>query len=346
MRAVQLTRIGFPLEDREISIPDPTANEILVAVKAAGICHSDAHYRAGTSPVAFTPITPGHEVAGIVSRVGANVRNVAPDDRVALHYLLTCGECEYCGRGLEQFCLSGRMIGKHANGGYAEYIVVPAKNAITIPDNVTDKAAAIMMCSSATAFHALRQTNLSAGESIAVFGAGGLGMSAVQLSRIAGASDIFAIDIDDAKLRKAESYGATPVNATEIEPVAYLRDLTGGRGVDIAVEFAGLPLTQEQAVSVLAVHGRAALAGITSKPFSLSSYSELLNREAQVIGVSDHLRSELVTLMQFCSRGLLDLDSVIEETVPLTAAAINRTLDGLAEFPRLHPDCCASLKRA
>ncbi|HUX13925.1 MAG TPA: zinc-binding dehydrogenase [Spirochaetia bacterium] len=332
MHAVQLTRVGSPLEDREIPIPDPGANEIVLDVKAAGICHSDAHYRAGTSPVAFTPITPGHEVAGIVSRVGANVRNVARDDRVALHYLLTCGECEYCTRGLEQFCLTGRMIGKHANGGFAEYIVVPAKNAIPMPDNVTYEAAAIMMCSSATAFHALRQAGLSAGESIAIFGTGGLGMSAVQLSRIAGASFVFAVDIDETKLRKAESYGARPVNAARTDPVAYLRDVTAGRGVDVAVEFAGLPLTQGQAISSLAVHGRAALAGITSKPLSLASYAELINREALVIGVSDHRRNELVTIMQFSSRGLLDLDSIIEATVPLTATAINQTLDGLADF--------------
>ena len=332
MRAIQIIEVGKPLQMREVALPEPAGAEIRVRVQAAGICHSDAHYRDGTASVASVPITPGHEVAGVVHKLGAEVTSVAVGDRVALHYLISCGQCAYCARGLEQFCTTGRMLGKHVNGGYAEYVVAPARNAIPIADAVSAPEAAIMMCSSATAFHALRKARMRAGESVAVFGVGGLGMSAVQLARACGAAEVFAVDVDAAKLAAAAAYGAQPINATEGAADVQLRERTHGRGVDVALEFAGLPLTQQQAVAALAVHGRVALAGISRATFAVDSYATVINREAEIIGVSDHLHGELLTLMEFTRRGLLDLDSVIAERLPLDAAQINRRLDALAGF--------------
>lgn len=332
MRAIQLIEIGKPLELREIALPEPGPDELRVKVLAAGICHSDAHYRAGASSVGFLPITLGHEIAGVVDAVGSAVEDVSIGDRVALHYLFTCGKCEYCARGLEQFCVKGRMVGKHANGGYAEYAVAPARNAIPIAESVSPEAAAIMMCSSATAFHALRKARVAAGDRVAIFGAGGLGMSAIQLARACGAAEVFAVDIDQAKLDAAQAYGAHPIDPARGDPARQLHDLTRGRGVDVALEFAGLPVTQVQAVESLAVQGRAALAGISSGPFAVHGYPTLINREAEIVGVSDHLRGELVTLMEFARSGLLDLESVIADRIPLDAEEINSRLDALAEF--------------
>lgn len=332
MKAVQLVEIGKPLELREIAQPEPGPGEILVKVLAAGICHSDAHYRAGTSGVGFLPITLGHEIAGVVAKTGPAVDTVSVGDRVALHYLFTCGQCEYCISGLEQFCRNGKMVGKHVNGGYAEYVVAPARNAIRVADSVSPAAAAIMMCSSATAFHALNKARMSAGDSVAIFGAGGLGMSAIQLARACGAADVFAIDIDPEKLRVAEHYGARAINPAEGAPEVQLRDLTHGRGVDVALEFAGLPVTQEQAVRSLAVQGRVALAGIGGLPFTVAGYQTLINREAEIIGVSDHLREELVILMDFARRGMLYLESVVTDRVTLDADQINNRLDALGQF--------------
>lgn len=332
MKTVQLVEIGKPLERRDVARPEPGPGEIRVKVLAAGVCHSDAHYRAGTASVGFLPITLGHEIAGVVEKTGTLVDNVSIGDRVALHYLFTCGQCEYCARGLEQFCTRGKMVGKHANGGYAEYVVAPARNAIPIADTVSPAAAAIMMCSTATAFHALRKARMSAGDSVAVFGAGGLGMSAIQLARACGAAAVFAVDIDPAKRQTAEGYGARPVDPARGAPEEQLRTYTDGRGVDVALEFAGLPATQEQAVALLAVQGRAAMAGISGLPFAVSSYQTLINREAEIVGVSDHLRHELVTLMGFAGRGLLDLESVITNRIALDADRINSCLDALAGF--------------
>lgn len=332
MRAIQIVELGKPLQSRDVALPEPGPDEIRVKVEAAGICHSDAHYRAGTASVARLPITPGHEVAGRIDKLGADVTGLTEGDRVALHYLLTCGHCDYCARGLEQFCRSGRMLGKHVDGGYAEYVVAPARNAIAIADTVSAAAAAIMMCSSSTAFHALRKARVTAGDRVAVFGIGGLGMSAVQLARACGAVEVFAVDVDTQKLGMAANHGAHPIDPADGTPDQQLREATHGHGVDVALEFAGLPLTQKQAVASLAVQGRAALAGISGAPFAVDSYAGVINREAEIIGVSDHLRGELVTLMEFTRRGLLDLESVIADRVPLDATEINRRLDALAGF--------------
>ena len=332
MQAVRIVAIGKPLALCELALPEPGPDEIRVRVQAAGICHSDAHYRDGSGSVAFLPITPGHEVAGVVDKLGANVADVAIGDRVALHYLVTCGQCDYCARGLEQFCRHGRMLGKDLDGGYAEYVVVPARNAIPVAASVDIAAAAIMMCSSATAFHALRQSRMRAGDRVAVFGVGGLGMSALQLARACGAAEVFAIDVDPAKLKAAQGYGAHPIDPADGPPEQQLRDATQGHGVDVALEFAGLPVTQQQALASLAVHGRLALAGISRAPFAVDSYATVINREAEIIGVSDHLHGELFTLMEFSRRGQLDLDSVIAERIPLDAARVNACLDALASF--------------
>src|SRR4249920_3594433 len=191
MRAVQLTEIGKPLIDADVPISGISPSDVLIRVAAAGICHSDAHYRAGISKIDHLPLTLGHEVAGRVEKVGAQVSNLAAGDRVCVHYLVTCGRCDFCKRGLEQFCRSGQMIGKHRDGGYAEFIKVPGPNAFPLPDEIAFEAGAIMMCSSATALHALNKARFKAGESVAIFGFGGLGFSALQLARAFDCRDVY-----------------------------------------------------------------------------------------------------------------------------------------------------------
>ena len=306
--------------------------DVLVRIKAAGICRSDVHYRAGRSPVGPVPQTLGHEVAGIVEEVGAGVRGCQVDDRVCLHYLLSCGECHFCRSGHEQFCPEGKMIGKHIDGGYAEYITVPARNAVHLADEVSFEHGAIMMCSSSTSFHALRKARLRAGETVAVFGAGGLGMSAVQLARIMGARAVYAVDINGDKLALADSFGAVPVDASQGDPVTEIRRLTGGRGVDVALELIGLKETMEQAVRSLAVLGRAAMAGLCDRPFEIDSYRHLLGREAEVVGCSDHTLWELEVLVEYARQGRLDLSLIATGSVPLEAEAINGAMDSLESF--------------
>jgi 2-desacetyl-2-hydroxyethyl bacteriochlorophyllide A dehydrogenase len=332
MKAVRLVEIGRALQLQDIPIPAVGAKDVLVRVKAAGICHSDVHYRAGTSSVGPLPQTLGHEIAGIVEDAGSEVTNVAIGDRVCLHYLLTCGQCYYCRTGNEQFCVEGKMLGKHCDGGYAEFIAVPARNAVSLPDAVSFEQGAALMCSSSTSFHALRKARLQPGETVAVFGAGGLGISAIQLARAFGALAVYAVDINEAKLKLAQIYGAVPIDASQGDPVAELRRLTGGRGVDVTLEVIGLKRTMEQAVQSLAILGRAVIVGIADQSFAIDSYSQLLGKEAEVIGSADHLLSELPVLVEFVRQGRLDLSQVVTRTVPLEASAINQAMDALAQF--------------
>jgi propanol-preferring alcohol dehydrogenase len=332
MKAVRLIKPRQPLEMQEIPTPQIGAKDVLVRVKAAGICHSDVHYRAGVSPARPLPLTLGHEIAGVVEQMGAEVTDLDVGDRVCLHYMVTCGVCSFCSRGSEQFCTSGLMLGKYRDGGYAEYISVPARNAFPLPDEIPFEHGAIMMCSSATSFHALRKGRFQPGESVGVFGVGGLGMSAVQLARACGALEVFAVDVDAAKLEMAAGFGAIPVNAAETDPVAEIRRLTGDQGVQVALELVGLPLTARQAVESLSVFGRAVMVGVTDKTVEFAPYGELIHREAEIIGAADHLAHELPILIDLAQRGVLELSQVVTDTLPLDADAINGAMDRLERF--------------
>ena len=332
MKAVRLVKLGQPLELHDIPIPDVGNQDVLVKVKAAGICHSDAHYRAGVSPVRPLPMTLGHEVAGIVEEVGETVAGLQPGDRVCLHYMVTCGNCEYCNMGSEQFCTSGSMIGKYRPGGYAEYISLPARSVFKLPEEIPFEQAAIMMCSSSTSFHALRKARVKAGETVAIFGVGGLGMSAVQLAYAMGALKVFGVDLNPDKLALAEEYRAIPINADQVDAVEEIKRLTQGKGVDVALELIGLPVTMRQAIDSVGVFGRIALVGINEKTIEINPYAELLGREAEIIGVSDHLASEIATLIDFVRVGKLDLTKVISHTIPLDADLINETFDQLDTY--------------
>jgi 2-desacetyl-2-hydroxyethyl bacteriochlorophyllide A dehydrogenase len=332
MKAVQMIGVGQPLQLHEIPVPAIGERDILVRVRAAGICHSDVHYRAGRSPVRPLPMTLGHEVAGLVEQVGQQVTSVSVGDRVCLHYNITCGDCYYCSTGNEQFCANVVMLGHYTSGGYAEYIAVPARNAIVLPDEIPFEQGATLMCASATAFHALRKSRLKAGESAAILGAGGLGMSAIQLARAFGALDVFAVDINAEKLQLAAHYGAIPVNARQVDPVAEIRRLTSGRGVDVAVELIGLPQTMQQAVRCLGVLGRAVIAGISDRPLEIDTYRELLGNEVEIIGSNDHLLQELPVLVEMARRKVLDTSRIVTRVVPLDADAINQALDALEQW--------------
>jgi propanol-preferring alcohol dehydrogenase len=249
-----------------------------------------------------------------------------------VHYLIACGDCYHCSRGHEQFCATGSMIGHYRDGGWAECIVVPERNAVPLPDAIPFEQGAVLMCSSSTALHALRRGRLTGGETVAVFGCGGLGQSAIQLARALGALDVYAVDIDGGKLALAQSFGAIPVDASSGDAADAIRARTGGRGVDVAVEVIGLPVTMQQAVRCLTVHGRAVIAGLANQPLVVDTYRDLLGREAEVLGANDHLLQELPQLIEFARRGALDLSRVVARTVPLDAGAVNAVLDELERF--------------
>jgi propanol-preferring alcohol dehydrogenase len=332
MKAVRMVEAGKPLEFQNIPIPPIGEKDILVRVRAAGICHSDAHYRAGRSSMGRIPITLGHEIAGEVEWIGSQVTTLRAGDRVALHYNISCGDCYYCSTGNEQFCTTVRMLGHHVDGGYAEYVSVPVRNAIPLPEEISFEEGATLMCASATALHALRKGRVRAGETVAVFGVGGLGLSAVQLAKAMGAVEVYAVDIQPDKLELASEYDAIPVDAARCDAVEEIRRLTRGRGVDVALEMIGLQKTMKQTVEALGVMGRAVIVGIGRTPLEVDPYVTLIGHEAEIIGSNDHLLQELPLLVDMARRKILDTSRVVSQILPLDAGRINLRLDDLEHF--------------
>jgi len=332
MKAIRFIGVKQPLEMQEIPIPEIGERDILVKVKAAGICHSDAHYRAGISPVRPIPLTLGHEVAGVVEKIGAQVTSAKVGDRVALHYNISCGDCYHCSTGNDQFCEKVLMLGHYTNGGYAEYISVPARNAIHLPDEIPFEQGATLMCASATAFHALRKSRLKGGERVAIFGVGGLGQSAVQLAKAFGAIEVYAVDINEDKLNLAKQYGAIPINSKKVDAVAEIKKLTHGKGVDVAIEMIGLQQTMKQAVQVAGVLGRVVIVGLSKAPLEIDTYNELIGNEVELIGSNDHHLQELPLLVEMARKKILDTSHIVTKTVPLDVDAVNHALDELEKF--------------
>lgn len=316
-------------------MPHCGPEDVLVRVRAAGICHSDVHYRAGRSPVEPLPLTLGHEVAGEVVEVGAHVVSHAVGDAVCLHYLVTCGQCDHCLTDREMFCASGSMLGHFTDGGWAEYIVVPARNAVPLPHNVSFEHGAVMMCSSATSLHALHRGRLANGETVLVLGAGGLGMSAIQLAFALGAGRVVAVDRDAAKLALAERFGAVTVNAAGLSPeqvAQAVRVAAGGQGVDVALELVAHADTVRAALKSMAPRGRVVIVGLNPSEIPVDTYRDLIGREVELIGSNDHLLSELHELVELAAIGRLDLRDVVTHAVPLDADAINEVLDALDRY--------------
>jgi|SRR5262249_33581411 len=329
MRAVRLTAVDKPLEEAEVALPQIGSSDVLIRVVACGICHSDEHYRAGVSRFDHLPITLGHEIAGWVEKVGTDIKHVRPRDRVCVHYLAHCGTCEFCARGLEQFCRSVQMIGKHRDGGYAEFVKIPGKNAFVLPDQIPFKIGAIMMCSSSTALHALNKARLEPGEAVAIFGFGGLGFSALQLARALECGQVYVVEMNPVKLRSAEKLGAVAIDPGKGDPVEQISDATNGKGVDVSLELIGSAKTMRQAVQCLGALGRAALVGLTAESMSLFPYAEVINKEVEIIGVSDHLASEIPALIGFVQSGKLRFPPDALRFVELNAEQINASLDAL-----------------
>jgi propanol-preferring alcohol dehydrogenase len=223
------------------------------------------------------------------------------------------------------------MIGKHRDGGYAEFVKIPAKDAFVLPEEISFEVGAIMMCSSATALHALNKARLKPGESVAIFGFGGLGYSALPLARALGCGEIYVVEINPAKLASAEKLGAVAIDANAGDPIEQIKDATNGRGVDVALELIGSAKTMQQAIQCLGVLGRAALVGLTKESMSIFPYTELINKEVEIIGVSDHVATEIPTLVEFVRSGKLCFPPEALRVVDLNAGEINAALNQLQD---------------
>lgn len=324
MRAARLHKIGEPLILERIQIPNIGPDEVLIEVRTSGICGSDLHYRGGLSPVGKLPITLGHEVAGIVVKVGSMVKNVNVGDKVCLHYLVSCGKCSYCRRGLENLCRESIMIGKHLDGGFAEYIKAPSANLVKLPDNVPFEHAAIMGCAVSTAFHALRRSGIQEGEAVLVYGVGGVGAHAIQLaSRIFGAQPIIAVDVNRNRFEIAEKFGAdVTVDVSTDDLAQRVHEVTNGQMVDVVIDTVGKRETVEKSIACLGFGGRLVVIGISNEVAPIPIYRSLIGKELSVMGSNDHLWHELNQLVKLASSGRLNLSNSITHKPPLKMSTL------------------------
>ncbi len=328
MQAARLTEVGKPLQLVEAPVPEPGPGEILVRVRAAGICSSDLHYQDGRSAVTALPIILGHEVAGEVAQCGPGVKGLLPGERVSLFYLVTCGECMMCCTGKDNYCREAKMLGKNIDGGFAEYLVIPARNAFPFPDTIPFSQAALIADAVATPFHALSRGNLRTGESVLIIGIGGLGLHAVQLALIMGAGKVVAVDLDDEKLILAQEVGATEViNPMKEDFEQKVAELTAERGFDLAIELIGLTTTIRQALQSTAPGGRTVIVGICPEEIALSPYHDLLLKERTLMGSADQSRVDFPVIIALVARRRLDLSRSVSLELPL--ADINRGLEML-----------------
>ena len=293
------------------TVPDPelSADEVLVDLKAASLCGSDVNYLAGKTDPANEPITLGHEGAGVVSAVGDTVDSVAVGDRVAIHYIESCGVCRSCSRGYDNRCRNRESIGHHVDGTFAESIAVPERALQPLPDGVSFAEGSIAGCAVATGYHAVQRADIIPGDTVVVFGVGGVGLHAVLWADHVGAGTVVAVDLDDAQLEGAREYGAdVTVNPKRDDVQESVLDVTKW-GADVAIECSGSPVAMEDAIEAINGEngyesGTVVGVGIQTDAIELG-FDDV--REGQFRIVGDHTRSELEEILSMLETGAVDV---------------------------------------
>jgi propanol-preferring alcohol dehydrogenase len=330
-RAARLYQPGSPLRVESVSVPVIQAHEVLVEVAACGLCGTDVHLAvAGDIPVARTPITLGHEAAGMVVAMGASVKDLQPAQRVALFPSAVCGECRFCRSGRESLCESAQVYGMSRDGALAQYIAAPWWCAVPIPEGISYEQACIITDGVATPFHALRSRGaLKAGESVAVVGCGGLGTHAILLARMMGAGFIVAIDVDASARDRSVALGADlALNPREEKNIGKSIRQRIGRGVDLALECVGRAETVAAALQTLDTGGRAIIVGVGPEKPELPPLIRFVGREFSVLGSFGMDKRDIADLLRLVACGRLDLGASVTEVYPLQD--VNTALDRLA----------------
>lgn len=346
VKAAVLHQFDQPVVLEDVHVDAPAPAEVRIRTAATGICHSDRHGQTGGNPALGLPAVLGHEAAGVVVEVGSNVRGLAVGDHVVVAPAGSCGTCSWCSRGLPQHCtdlartradgtprltLDGRPVAQFVGiGSFAEEMLVQASSVARVPPAMPLDKAALLGCAVITGLGAVRHSAaVRVGDTVAVVGCGGVGLSAVQGAVLAGASRIVAIDRMPEKLDLARRLGATDVvDASAVDPVAAVLDLTGG--VDHALEMVGLPATITQAFAMLGTRGTATVVGLARPGDTITIPATDLLAEKRLQGSrlgGTQLRVDVPLYAEMYLSGRLDLDALQGATVSLDGLA--DALDGI-----------------
>lgn len=342
MRGAVFWEPNKPLTIEEFHLPRPKAGEVLVKTKACGVCHSDLHVIKGEIPFA-SPCVVGHEITGEVVEHGPLtdgkiIERFPVGSRVVGAFIMPCGNCSYCSKGHDDLCedffaynrakgtlydgetrlflhSNGKPVFMYSMGGLAEYCVIPAHGLAILPNSLPYTESAVLGCAVFTAYGAMAHAaEVHPGDSVAVIGIGGVGSSCLQIAKAFGASDIIAVDVQDEKLQKAKTFGAThTVNAIQEDAVEKIREITGGRGVDIAVEALGRPQTFLQCIQSVKDGGKAVMIGLAqSGAVGEVDINRLVRRKIKVIGsYGGRARQDLPKLVKLAETGIFNLTNAV-----------------------------------
>jgi S-(hydroxymethyl)mycothiol dehydrogenase len=335
VRGVIARAKGEPVSIETILVPDPGPGEVVVDVQACGVCHTDLHYREGGIGDEF-PYLLGHEAAGIVESVGPGVTEVEPGDFVILNWRAVCGECRACRRGRPWYCfathnatqkmtlLDGTELSAALGiGAFCDKTLVAAGQATKVDPAASPTAAGLLGCGVMAGLGAAMNTaGVGRGDSVAVFGCGGVGNAAIAGARLAGASTIVGVDIDDRKLEWAKGLGAThTVNSSKEDPVAAIQAVTGGFGADVCIEAVGSPAVYRQCFEARDLAGTVVLVGVPRPDMTIElPFLDVFGRGGALKSswYGDCLpERDFPMLIDLYLQDRLDLDAFVSETIPL-----------------------------
>lgn len=318
MRAAIFHGPNQPLRIEDYPTPAIKPHEVLVKVAACGVCHTDLHYiDHGVPTFKKPPLILGHEASGTVAQVGNDVKNFKEGERVLLPAVLTCGTCEFCRTGRENICQTMTMFGNNVDGAYAEYVVAPAKDVFHLPPEIPLAEGSIIADAISTPFHAVKnRAEVKPGDTVVVFGCGGVGINVVQIAAAVGGV-VIAVDISDKKLERAKQFGATStINPTKVENLGKeIKKLTGG-GADIAIEAIGKPQTIEAAFGTLRKGGRLVVVGYSAEDIRLSA-AKIMYFEMEVRGSLGCRPVDYPKLIELCRIGKVKVAELVTQKFPL-----------------------------
>jgi S-(hydroxymethyl)mycothiol dehydrogenase len=334
VRAVVARAKGEPVTVETIEVPDPGPGEVLVEVQACGVCHTDLHYREGAINDDF-PFLLGHEAAGVVEAAGPDVTDVAAGDFVILNWRAVCGTCRSCRRGRPWYCFNTANASQSMTldgvaltpalgiGAFAQKTIVAAGQATKVDPRAKPEAAGLLGCGVMAGLGAAMLTGeVVRGDSVAVFGCGGVGDAAVAGARLAGAAMVIAVDLNPAKLATAVEFGAThTVNAAEVDPVQAIQDLTDGNGADVCIEAVGHPEVMKQAFYARDLAGTLVQVGVPNPEMRIDlPMIDFFGRGGRLkpSWYGDCLPSrDFPMLIDLYLQGRFDLDAFVSETIGL-----------------------------
>ena len=318
MKAARIVKVNEKLEIQQLETPKPRGPQVLVKVQSSGVCHSDIHLWEGyyegvggqllktTDRGVNYPLTPGHEVAGIVDSLGEQAEGFNNNDKVLVYPWIGEGLCPACRIGEENLCDKPRSLGVYMDGGYAEYVLVPSyKYLVNIGDGMDTDASATLSCSALTAYGAVKNASLKPADNVVIVGAGGLGLMAIQLAKAVTGARIIAMDLDDKKLEFAKKEGAdTTINSKNEDTVKAVMELTDKKGADAVIDFINASKTVETDMQLLRRRARVVLVGLFGGELKLSLVA-MPTRAYRLIGSYTGTLSDMIELVSLARRGVI-----------------------------------------